>query len=83
VPPRPAVAQAAAARSSATNTPPIVLIHGFAGGPEVWASVAGAVEQHRTVHVIALDGHRSGEPIDDYATMRSESFVDGVVRELD
>lgn len=83
MPARPAVAQSAAARASATDAPPIVLIHGFAGGPEVWASVAGALGQHRTVHVIALDGHRTGEPIDDYATMTSESFVDGVLRDLD
>jgi pimeloyl-ACP methyl ester carboxylesterase len=63
----------------------IVLIHGMASGPGVWAVVQGILEPTLEVHPVALLGHRGGRSPDLWETRSSltEALVDDVERQMD
>jgi len=63
----------------------VVLIHGMASGPGVWAPVQRILEPHFEVHPIAMLGHRGGAPVDQWAAKGSlaEALVDDVERQMD
>jgi pimeloyl-ACP methyl ester carboxylesterase len=62
---------------------PLVLIHGMSASPSAWDPVVPLLAETRTVHTVALPGHRGGVPIRGSQRFTSMDYVDAVEAELD
>jgi len=63
----------------------VVLIHGMASGPGVWAAVQRSLEPTFEVHPVALLGHRGGRSPERWEAQWSltEPLVDDIERQMD
>jgi len=63
----------------------VVLIHGMASGPGVWATVERILEPRFELHPVAMLGHRGAGPLGHWAAQVSltEALVDDVERQMD
>ena len=71
------------ARSGTGGGPPVVLLHGFTGSIETWASLRAPLAESHAVIAVDLPGHGRSTAPDEPARYGLDRFADDLARVLD